>query len=185
MTTAKGFTPTHEQLDDGVVHICYEYANLMSAAHWDMNGCAPWRTHADDAFLLGCRKMADFFLYTSRSKLRNGNELPDILARDYIRGKPLEKRMAEGNGQTAGASFLRTQQVMGSSSLGAEAGKRVSHGVAKVQSRTSPQVQARFFGGNREVSAQAGLQRNQIIEISLTGVTSGPDEHATPVWVVR
>ncbi len=32
--------------------------------------------------------MADFFLRPTRSKLRNGDELPDILARDYIAGKP-------------------------------------------------------------------------------------------------
>jgi hypothetical protein len=80
----KSFTPSAQQLDEGVVHICYEYSNLMSAAYWDVNGRAPWRTHADDAFLLGCRKMADFFLRTTRSKLRNGDELPDILALDYI-----------------------------------------------------------------------------------------------------
>jgi hypothetical protein len=83
----KPFKPTPQHLDAGVIHICYEYANLMSAAYWDMHGCAPWRTHADDAFLLGCRKISDFLLRRTRSRLRNGDELPDILARDYIAPK--------------------------------------------------------------------------------------------------
>lgn len=81
--TVKPFTPDPKQLDRGIEHICYEYANLMSAAHWDMHGSAPWRTHADDAFLLGYRKLGDFLLNQHRSKL-NGRELPDVLARDYL-----------------------------------------------------------------------------------------------------
>jgi hypothetical protein len=32
-----------------------------------MHGGAPWWTHADDAFLLGYRKLADFLLFTRRS----------------------------------------------------------------------------------------------------------------------
>lgn len=67
----------------GVIHVCYEYANLISAAYWSIHGQAPWRTHADDAFLLGYRKLRDFFLKDRRS-IRNGEELPDILARDYV-----------------------------------------------------------------------------------------------------
>lgn len=67
----------------GIEHTCYEYANLMSAAYWSLNGSAPWRTHADNAFLLGYRKMDDFLLKPTRSK-RNGDELPDILASDYL-----------------------------------------------------------------------------------------------------
>jgi hypothetical protein len=81
--TATPFTPNSKQLTRGIEHICYEYANLMSAAHCDMKGSAPWRTHADDAFLLGYRKLGDFLLNLSRSKLRN-QELPDILALDYL-----------------------------------------------------------------------------------------------------
>ena len=37
----------------------------------------------DDAFLLGYRKLRDFLLKDRRSK-RNGLELPDILASDYL-----------------------------------------------------------------------------------------------------
>jgi hypothetical protein len=67
----------------GIEHTCYEYANLMSSAYWSMHGTAPWRTHADDAFLIGYRKMHDFLVRKTRSK-RNGGELPDILALDYL-----------------------------------------------------------------------------------------------------
>jgi hypothetical protein len=81
--TVKAFTPDPDQLERGIGHACYEYANLMSAAHWDMHGSAPWRTHADDAFLLGCRKLGDFLLDKDRSTF-NGQELPDILALDYL-----------------------------------------------------------------------------------------------------
>lgn len=67
----------------GIEHTCYEYANLISAAYWSLNGAAPWRTHADNAFLLGYRKMYDFLLKPKRSR-KNGDELPDILASDYL-----------------------------------------------------------------------------------------------------
>lgn len=74
---------THALLTRGIEHVCYEYANLISAAHWDRHGQAPWRTHCDDAFLLGYRKMRDFLLRDKRSE-RRGAERPDILAGDYL-----------------------------------------------------------------------------------------------------
>jgi hypothetical protein len=70
-------------LKRGIEHVCYEYANLISAAHYDLHGQAPWRTHCDDAFLLGYRKVRDFLLRDKRSE-RRGVELPDILAADYL-----------------------------------------------------------------------------------------------------
>lgn len=70
-------------LKRGIEHVCYEYANLISAAHCDLHGQAPWRMHCDDAFLLGYRKMRDFLMRDKRSE-RKGVELPDILARDYL-----------------------------------------------------------------------------------------------------
>ena len=70
-------------LKRGIEHVCYEYANLMSAAYWSLHGAPAWRTHADDAFRLGCRKMHDFLLREERLKGK-GSELPDILARDYL-----------------------------------------------------------------------------------------------------
>ena len=70
-------------LKRGIAHVCYEYANLISAAYWSIHGEAPWRTHADDAFLLGYRKLADFLLKDKRPR-RNGVELPDLRAKDYL-----------------------------------------------------------------------------------------------------
>ena len=81
------FSPTPQQLTRGIVHICYEYCNLLSAAYWDLHGVPPWRTHCDDAFLLGYRKMSDFLLNTRRSAARRSGdivELSDILASDYL-----------------------------------------------------------------------------------------------------
>src|ERR1700719_2825263 len=77
------FLPNKKQLSRGIEHVCYEYANLMSAAHWDMRGQASWRTHADDAFLLGYRKLGDFLLNEHRSRMFE-KDLPDILALDYL-----------------------------------------------------------------------------------------------------
>ena len=72
-----------ENLIPGIGHTCYEYNGLLSAAYWSLKGSAPWRTHADNAFLIGCRKMHDFLMRNNRSTLQ-GNELPDILAVDYL-----------------------------------------------------------------------------------------------------
>ena len=81
MATLYRVTPA--LLKRGIEHVCYEYANLISAAHWDLHGQAPWRTHCDDAFLLGYRKMRDFLMRHKRSERRSA-ELPDILAGDYL-----------------------------------------------------------------------------------------------------
>ena len=70
-------------LKRGIEHVCYEYTNLISAAHCDLHGQAPWRTHCDDAFLLGYRKMREFLMRDKRLA-RKGVELSDILARDYL-----------------------------------------------------------------------------------------------------
>jgi hypothetical protein len=81
------FTPNANYLDRGVEHVCYEYANLMTAAYWDIHGSAPWRTQCDDAFLFGYRKLGDFLLNKRRSTIKlkgQVHELPDILASDYL-----------------------------------------------------------------------------------------------------
>jgi hypothetical protein len=70
-------------LKHGIGHVCYEYANLIAAAHWSIHGQPPWRTNVDDAFLLGYRKLRDFLLKDKRSEYK-GLERPDILARDYL-----------------------------------------------------------------------------------------------------
>src|SRR4051794_20028713 len=77
------FFPDHDTCVTGIKHVVHEYANLISAAHYSMSGAAPWRSHCDDAFLLGCRKMHDFLLHKRRSVMAN-KELDDILAIDYL-----------------------------------------------------------------------------------------------------
>lgn len=99
----------------GITHVCYEYANLISAAYWSVQGQAPWRTHADNAFLLGYRKLRDLLLKENRST-RYGAELPDILATDYLaKGSKCSWALptwesewrAEMDGQLAHISFWR------------------------------------------------------------------------------
>ena len=50
----------------------------MSAAFHSLHGPAPMRTHSDDAFLLGFRKLGDFLMEDWR---RYGD---DVLALDYL-----------------------------------------------------------------------------------------------------
>src|SRR5687767_8938450 len=60
------YIPSRGDRLNAVTHVVHEYANLVSAAHYSMHGDAPWRSHCDDAFLLGCRKMDDFLMRTQR-----------------------------------------------------------------------------------------------------------------------
>jgi hypothetical protein len=108
---------TDSLLHRGIEHVCYEYANLMSAAYWTIHGAAPWRTNVDDAFLLGYRKLADFLMKKKRME-RLGAELPDILASDYYPPFPpvwklptWEKEwQAEMDKQLAHISFVRDKE---------------------------------------------------------------------------
>jgi hypothetical protein len=70
--------PTKEERLAAIEHVVYEYANLISAGCCSLQGPAPIRTHSDDAFLLGCRKLGDFLMDDIR---RYGD---DVLALDYI-----------------------------------------------------------------------------------------------------
>jgi hypothetical protein len=70
--------PTKDERIAAIEHIVYEYANLMSAAFHSLRGPAPMRTHCDDAFLIGHRKLGDFLLVDVR---RYGDE---IVALDYL-----------------------------------------------------------------------------------------------------
>ena len=70
--------PTRVERIAAIEHVVYEYANLMSAAFYSLNGPAPMRTHSDDAFLLGYRKLGDFLMLDRR---RYGDE---ILALDFL-----------------------------------------------------------------------------------------------------
>ncbi len=70
--------PTKQDRLAAIEHVVYEYANLISAGSVSLHGPAPMRTHADDAFMLGCRKIGDFLMDDVR---RYGD---DVLALDYI-----------------------------------------------------------------------------------------------------
>jgi len=71
------FSPDRNLKLSSIQHVVYEYANLMAAAYYSIHGQAPWRTHCDDAFLLGCRKLGDFLLNRKRYK-------KDVLAVDFL-----------------------------------------------------------------------------------------------------
>ncbi|MBZ5620167.1 MAG: hypothetical protein LAQ69_15790 [Acidobacteriia bacterium] len=165
--TKKPFTPDPNQLRRGIEHICNEYANLMSAAHWDMKGSAPWRTHADDAFLLGYRKLGDFLFNKNRLTVKN-QECPDILALDYLPSSctpnwtlpKLDSGMAGPDEQTTRSSLIHQGTGMGSLRLGSEAGKGVSDRLATVPARDRSQVQEALCYRDHKVSAQAGFRRN-------------------------
>ena len=77
------FLTNHTQRIQAITHVVYEYGNLMVAGYYSIHGAAPWRTNCDDAFLLGCRKLDDFFMKDKRS-VKGGQELDDILASDYL-----------------------------------------------------------------------------------------------------
>jgi hypothetical protein len=56
--------PSEGELLDSVRHVVYEYANLISSGELlAVQHAYPINTHLQDAFLLSCRKMADFFLW--------------------------------------------------------------------------------------------------------------------------
>lgn len=77
------FVPDQKQRIAAIRDVVYEYANLLTAGYWSIHGQPPWRTHCDDAFLLGCRKLDDFLMQGKRSA-RGGHELDDVLSLDYM-----------------------------------------------------------------------------------------------------
>src|ERR1039458_1208229 len=61
-------TPTPDQLEKAVHHVVHDYANFVSSAEMVITGQhlgkvidPPINSHIFHAFLLNCRKMADFF----------------------------------------------------------------------------------------------------------------------------
>jgi hypothetical protein len=78
-------TPTPDQLEKAVHHVVHDYANFVSSAELAMTGHhlgkvieAPINTHIFHAFLLNCRKMADFFGKRTKED--------DVIADDYVSG---------------------------------------------------------------------------------------------------
>jgi hypothetical protein len=82
-TKLRKFVPGKEKRIAAIKDVVYEYGNLIAAGHYSMRGQAPWRTNCDDAFLLGCRKIDDFLMKEKRS-VKDGQELDDVLALDYL-----------------------------------------------------------------------------------------------------
>lgn len=68
--------PTREQRIAAIEHVVFEYTYLLSASHHTLFGAAPWRTHAEHAFLLHYRNLDDFLLRDTRRD--------DFLATDYL-----------------------------------------------------------------------------------------------------
>jgi len=64
---------TEADLLDAVRHVVYEYSNLVSAQMPRVVE-PPINTHLQDAFLLSCRKMADFFTGTPQKHDLNAND---------------------------------------------------------------------------------------------------------------
>jgi hypothetical protein len=62
-----------------IEHVVHEYTSLLAAAHHTMFGAAPWRMHAEQAFLFHYRNLDHFLL--------GGGGTADIHAADYT---PLE-----------------------------------------------------------------------------------------------
>lgn len=56
--------PTREQRMAAIEPVVYEYTGLLSAAHYTLFGAAPWRAHAEQAFLIHYRNLDDFLLGT-------------------------------------------------------------------------------------------------------------------------
>lgn len=68
--------PTREQRMAAIEPVVIEYTYMLSAAHHAMFGAAPWRAHAERAFLLHYRNVDDFLLREERAD--------HILAADYL-----------------------------------------------------------------------------------------------------
>ncbi len=61
-----------------VHHVVHDYANLLSSGSLtqDKSVKPPFNTHVQHAFLLNCRKLADFF--------RKSSDDRDIVAADFL-----------------------------------------------------------------------------------------------------
>lgn len=75
-----------EQKEHAIPHIVYEYANLVSAGEL-LASQHPYsiNTHIQDAYLLSCRKMAEFFPNPARNP-RPQKFAEDVRADDFVAG---------------------------------------------------------------------------------------------------
>lgn len=109
------FMPTEDEKKATIHHVVYEYANLVSSGELlRKQHPYPINTHIQDAFLLNCRKMAEFFPNPS------GNPDPakhkkDVRADDFVSGftcdLPTWKRWEEQmKKHLAHISYIRVEQ---------------------------------------------------------------------------
>jgi hypothetical protein len=108
--------PTPEQKESAIQHIVYEYANLVSAgARLLQTGPdalkPPDNTHVQDAYLLSCRKMANFFA-EQRAK-------HDVIAYDYVPRSAIQFTLSEwikwgeaADTHVAHISYTRTKNMI-------------------------------------------------------------------------
>jgi hypothetical protein len=88
----RSMRPTPEQKRAAIRHIVYEYANLVSTGTRLLQTGAdalkpPDNTHVQDAFLLNCRKMADFFKVQRRGQ--------DVNVYDYVKRNSVTFTLSE------------------------------------------------------------------------------------------
>jgi hypothetical protein len=75
--------PSEAELLDSIRHAVYEYANLISSGELlAVQHAYSINTHLQDAFLLSCRKMADFFLWKPTQRYPEPQKY-DIVASDF------------------------------------------------------------------------------------------------------
>jgi hypothetical protein len=74
------YIPTQSERLEAVWHVVYEYANLVSSGDLlRVQHGFPINTYIQDAFLLNCRKVADFFVQERHKD--------DVIAEDFTNGK--------------------------------------------------------------------------------------------------
>lgn len=75
--------PDEADLLNSVWDVVYEYGNLISSGELLQTPLPPpINTHVQDAFLLSCRKMADFFLWKPTTRYPEPDK-HDIVASDF------------------------------------------------------------------------------------------------------
>lgn len=81
MSSVVPYVPKPGEVTGAIHHVIYEYANLVSSGLHVLSapGC-PIDTHVQDAFLLNCRKLSDFFSTRATDK-------PDVKAGHFCGAK--------------------------------------------------------------------------------------------------
>ena len=98
--------PTREQRMAAIEPVVFEYTWLLSAAHYTLFGAAPWRAHAEQAFLVHYRNVDDFLL--------GGGDSDGILAEHYVEpGREREWSLPSWRGEWREAMRTRLGNGLG------------------------------------------------------------------------